>query len=138
MSNNTILSEITNVSGIVKREVAGFSAAVANVDYASGLNTFNRQTANYVLALTDNGKFVEMNVATANTVTVPLNSSVAFQIGTTINVIQYGAGQTSFVATGGVTIRSSGGALKISTQYSGASLIKVGTDEWYLIGNITA
>lgn len=99
--------------------------------------TTNRQTASYTLALTDRGKLVEMNVATANNLTVPLNSSIAFPIGSKIDLSQYGAGQTTVVATGGVTIRSAGGALKLAAQYSGASLVKIGTDEWYLFGNIT-
>jgi hypothetical protein len=97
----------------------------------------NRQTASYTLALTDINDLVEMNVATANNLTVPLNSSVAFPIGTKIDIVQYGAGQTTVVATGGVTVRSAGGALKIVGQYSAATLVKIGTDEWYLIGNIT-
>lgn len=99
--------------------------------------TTNRQTASYTLALTDRGKLVEMNVAGANNLTVPLNSSIAFPIGSKIDLSQYGAGQTTIVATGGVTIRSAGGALKLAAQYSGASLVKIGTDEWYLFGDIT-
>jgi len=96
----------------------------------------NRQTASYTLVLTDADKLVEMNVATANNLTIPLNSSVAFSIGTQILVSQYGAGQTTIVATGGVTVRSNGGKLKLNTQYSGATLIKIATDEWYLFGDI--
>ena len=99
--------------------------------------TTNRQTASYTLALTDRGKLVEMNVATANNLTVPLNSSIAFPIGSKIDIAQYGAGQTTIVATSGVTVRSAGGALKLAAQYSGASLVKIGTDEWYLFGDIT-
>lgn len=99
--------------------------------------TTNRQAASYSLVLTDRGKLVEMNVATANNLTVPLNSSIAFPIGTKIDLSQYGAGQTTVVATGGVTIRSAGGALKLALQYSGASLVKIATDEWYLFGDIT-
>jgi hypothetical protein len=99
--------------------------------------TTSRQTASYTLALTDNGKLVEMNVATANNLTVPLNSSIAFPVGTKIDIAQYGAGQTTVVATGGVTVRSAGGALKLTSQYSGATLVKIATDEWYLFGNIT-
>jgi predicted heme/steroid binding protein len=98
----------------------------------------NRQTASYTLALTDRGKLVEMNVATANNLTIPLNSSVAFAIGTKIDVVQYGAGQTTFVATGGVTIRSTNGWLKMNAQYGSATLVKIATDEWYLFGNINA
>lgn len=99
---------------------------------------FNRQTANYVLVLADAGKDIEMNVAGANTVTVPLNATVAFPIGTVIGINQYGAGQTALVAAGGVTIRSDSGFLKIGSRYSGAVLKKVGTDEWYLQGNLVA
>lgn len=96
----------------------------------------NRQTASYTLALTDADKLVEMNVATANNLTLPLNSSVAFPIGTKIDLAQYGAGQTTVVATSGVTVRSAGGALKLALQYSGASLVKIATNEWYLFGDI--
>jgi hypothetical protein len=99
-------------------------------------NTFNRQTASYTLVIGDAGKIVEMNVASANNLTVPLNSSVAFAIGTEIQVLQYGAGQTTIVATGGVTLRSNQGFLRIGNQYTGVTLVKVGTNEWYVIGNL--
>lgn len=101
------------------------------------LITTNRQTASYGLVLADANKLVEMNVAGANNLTVPLNSSQAFPTGTQILIAQYGAGQTTVVATGGVTIRSSGGKLKLTGQYSMGTLIKIGTDEWYLSGDIT-
>lgn len=104
---------------------------------AAKLITTNRQTASYTLVIGDADKLVEMNVGSANNLTVPLNSSVAFPTGTEISLAQYGAGQTTIVATGGVTIRSAGGALKLAAQYSGATLVKIGTDEWYLFGDIT-
>ena len=79
-----------------------------------------------------------MNVVTANNLTVPLNSSVAFVIGTEIVISQYGAGQTTIVATSGVTLRSKSGQLKIGNQYTAVTLVKVGTDEWYVWGNVSA
>jgi len=100
------------------------------------LITTNRQTASYTLVLGDADKLVEMNVATANNLTVPPNSSVAFATGTQILLAQYGAGQTTIVAGSGVTIRSNGAKLKLNVQYSGATLIKIDTDEWYLFGDI--
>jgi hypothetical protein len=103
-----------------------------------GTVTANRQTASYTLVLGDNGKLIEMNVGSANNLTVPLNSSVAFPIGTQIDVIQYGAGQTTIVATSGVTINSQSGYLKIGVRYSAVTLIKIGTNEWYCIGNLVA
>ena len=96
----------------------------------------NRQTASYTLVLSDADKLVEMNVATANNLTIPLNSSVAFSTGTQILLAQYGAGQTTIVATSGVTIRSNGAKLKLNAQYSGATLIKIAENEWYLFGDI--
>jgi len=96
----------------------------------------NRQTASYTLVLSDADKLVEMNVGSANNLTVPLNSSVAFSTGTQILLAQYGAGQTTIVATSGVTIRSNGAKLKLNAQYSGATLIKIAENEWYLFGDI--
>ena len=101
------------------------------------VNIFNRRTASYTLALTDQNDIIEMNVGSANNLTVPLNSSVAFPIGTEIAVLQYGSGQTTIVATGGVTLRSKSNALKISGQFAGCTLVKVGTDEWYVVGDLT-
>jgi hypothetical protein len=116
----------------------GLFATITNLALKTDkLVVANRQTASYTLVLTDADKLVEMNVASANNLTIPLNSSVAFATGTQILLAQYGAGQTTVTATGGVTIRSAGGKLKLNSQYSGATLIKIATDEWYLFGDIT-
>jgi len=98
----------------------------------------NRQTASYTIVLADTGKLVETNVATANVVTVPLNSAQAFEVGARVDIIQYGAGQTTITPTEGVTIRSANGWTKINAQYGAVSLVKIGTDEWYLFGNLNA
>jgi hypothetical protein len=96
----------------------------------------NRQTvAAYTLLLTDQGGSVEMNNASANTVTVPANANVAFAIGTVITVGQYGAGKTTVAAAAGVTIRSAGSLLGLRAQYSQVTLQKIGTDEWWLAGD---
>lgn len=106
-------------------------------DAASTL-LINTQTASYTLVLSDAGKLVQMNVATANDLTIPLNSSVAFPVGTQIPLRSIGAGQTSVVATGGVTIQSSGSKLKLTSQYSGGTVIKVATDTWALMGDLSS
>ena len=98
----------------------------------------NRQTASYTLVIGDADELIEMNVGTANNLTVPPNSSVAFAVGTQIIIAQYGAGQTTIVAGSGVTVRSSGGKLKLTGQYSGGTLIKIATDEWYAFGDLSA
>ena len=129
LNGTTLIGSTTDNSTGAKLQVNG------GITY---VNIFNRQTASYTLVLTDQNDIVEMNVASANNLTIPLNSSVAFPIGTEIQVLQYGAGQTTIVATSGVTTRSKSGQLKIANQYTGVTLVKVGTDEWYVIGNLSA
>lgn len=114
---------------------ANKKVSVANL---VGVMAANRQTASYVLVLTDVGKAVEMNVASANTLTVPPNSSVAFPVGAILEVAQYGAGQTTLTAGAGVTIRSPSAKLKLTGQYSTATLRKIGTDEWWAAGDLAA
>jgi hypothetical protein len=89
------------------------------------------------LVLGDASGLVEMNVGTANNLTVPLNSSVAFAVGAQISILQVGAGQTTVVATGGVTINATPG-LKLRAQWSSATLIKRATDTWVLVGDLSA
>ena len=128
ISGNVLINTTTDNNSGAKLQVTG------NITFQ---NIFNRRTASYTLALTDQNDIIEMNVGSANNLTVPLNSSVAFPIGTEIAVLQYGSGQTTIVATGGVTLRSKSNALKISGQFAGCTLVKVGTDEWYVVGDLT-
>lgn len=97
----------------------------------------NAQTASYTLVLGDKNKIVEMGVASANTLTVPPNSSVAFPVGSQINVLQTGAGQCTITPGAGVTINGTPG-LKTRAQWSYATLIKRATDTWVLVGDIAA
>lgn len=94
----------------------------------------------YTFVLSDaNNELITANNASAQTYTIPLNSSVAFPIGCQINVIQIGAGQVTFVGASGVTVASTGATSaspKLRAQYSSATLVKVGTDSWYVIGDI--
>ena len=89
------------------------------------------------MVLTDSSDLVEISNSSANNLTVPLNSSVAFPVGTQINILQTGVGQTTVVATGGVTINGAPG-LKLRTQWSAATLIKRATDTWVLVGDLSA
>lgn len=134
------LAFVAAANNAAMRIALGGAASGANTDITSTIayRPENLQTASYTLVMGDAGKNVRMNNASANNLTVPLNSSVAFAVGTEIDICQYGAGQTTVVATGGVTIRSKLGNLKLTGQYSGATLKKIGTDEWMLFGDLTA
>jgi hypothetical protein len=118
-------------------------ALTLSYDYAAGSKlTLNAQTATYTVVLADaDQKLVTMSVASANDFLIPTNANVAFPVGTVINVIQIGAGQTTIKAvTSGTTTVSSTGATatapKLRAQFSAASCIKVATDLWYIVGDI--
>ena len=100
--------------------------------------TLNAQTGTtYTLVLTDAHKLVTLSNASAITLTVPTNSSVAFEIGDQVNLLQLGAGQVT-VSGAGVTFRSEGSKLKLKGQYAMATLVKIDTDTWVLVGNTAA
>jgi hypothetical protein len=102
---------------------------------------FDAETASYTAVLANNGQVVTMDNASANTFSIPTNASVAFPIGTQINVLQIGAGQTTIqaVTSGTTTIQSTGAtaaAPKLRARYSAATCLKAGTDLWYVFGDI--
>lgn len=103
--------------------------------------SLNAQTGTtYTFVLGDNGKLVTASNASAQTYTIPANSSVAYATGAQINIIAIGAGQVTIQGNGGVTVASTGAtatAPKLRVQYSSATLIKVATDTWYVVGDIS-
>lgn len=108
----------------------------------SSSRTINTQTGTtYTFALTDgsnNGTnpLVTLDNASAITATVPPNSSVAFPIGSQIDIVRLGAGGVTISPGSGVTVNSPDNATQIRARYSLVSLIKIGTDTWDLCGDI--
>lgn len=89
------------------------------------------------LGLGDAGAYIRTTNGSAVSITVPPNSSVAFQLETLITGIQAGAGQITFVQGAGVTINKRATRnLKTAEQYSSWALKKVGTDTWDLVGSL--
>ena len=118
---------------------------VDDADAAAGRATLgvhdlgpNAQTGTtYTLALTDRGLTATMDNAGANTLTIPANAAVAFDIGTVVNVVQIGAGVTTITGDTGVTVNGvSAGSGAINTRYQGVSLLKVATNTWIASGDI--
>lgn len=94
-------------------------------------------SATYTLVLSDVGKMVERDNSSANTITVPPNSDVAFPIGCQIIVLQTGTGQTTITPGVGVTVNGSPG-LKLRAQWTSATLIKRATNTWVAIGDLAS
>lgn len=89
----------------------------------------------YTFALADAGRIVETTGADPVTVTIPAEASVAFPVGTIIQVVQAGAGALSVEAAAGVLLNGvDGGAATLDAQWAGAALYKRGADAWAIQG----
>jgi len=88
-------------------------------------------TAGITLGFADVGHTTIMNNGSSAIVTIPLNSTTAFDIGT-VFLFERANALVTFAATGGVTLNSPGGGLTIATQFDQLELVKTATDTWTL------
>jgi hypothetical protein len=96
------------------------------------------KTASYTLsALTERDSLIEVANASATTITIPTNATVAYPVGTSIDILQTSTGQVTIAGAGGVTVNATPG-LKLRTQWSGATLFKRATDTWVVYGDLSA
>ena len=112
------------------------AAGLTRNPVATAMVPINNQTASYTLVLADSGKMIVVNSASATAVTIPLQATVNFPIGTQILVMQTGSGQVSVTPTSGVVLNSKNG-ITTSGQYSVISLIKIAADSWIVAGDAT-
>jgi len=135
IASNTSGSTNVTISGGTGIQV---TESGSTITVSATATTFNAQTGtSYTLVLTDAGKIVTMSNASANTLTIPPNSSVAFPTGTIINIVQYGAGQTTIAPGSGVTLNSADSKTKLRVQNSPSSIVKTDTNVWLLFGDIS-
>jgi cytoskeletal protein CcmA (bactofilin family) len=149
LTNATGLPIATGISGL-GTGVATFLATPSSANLATMITdeigtgnivlseiATSAQTGSYTLVAADRGKLVEMNVGSANTLTVPLDSSVNFPVGTQIDILQVGSGKTTIQgATVDVVVNATPGRA-IRAQWGGATLIKRAANTWVLIGDLT-
>ena len=123
----------------------GFPAATGDVLSAAMFNglvgfTLNDQTGTtYTPVLTDQYQvLVTRSNASASTMTIPTNASVAFPVGTVITVLNKGAGAVTISGSGGVTVLSAGAtaASPVLNQYKSYALIQTSANNWYVVGAI--
>lgn len=113
----------------------GTTQTKAGVPSAS---TFVYKTASYTLdslSLADN--IIEVSSTSATTITIPLDSSVNYPVGTSIDVLQTNTGQVTIAATGGVTINGTPG-FKLRTRWSSATMLKRAANTWIVYGDLMA
>ena len=139
-ADSTFLSQVSASGSYLTQASASGSYLTqvsASSSYAVKSLTINAQVASYTLVIADAGKQVEISSATGVTLTVPTNAVAAFPIGTTIIIVQTGAGQITVAGSAGVTVNATPG-LKLYGQWSTALLLKRATDTWLLSGDLSA
>ena len=130
---------ITGTNGQNSLEVADGDVSITDsLTVSGGLVAplqINAQTGTtYTFVIGDAGKLVTSSNGSAQTITIPPNSSVAFAIGTQIMVQNLGSANATLAQGSGVTIQSKDSNKEIDGQYAAATCIKTATDTWSLIG----
>jgi hypothetical protein len=145
LTNKTIDAASNTLTGVVTltgtQTLTNKTLTTPTLDDAKVNLAFDAETASYTAVLANNSQVVTMNNASANTFSIPTNASVAFPVGTQINVLQIGAGQTTIQAvtsgtTGILSTGATAAAPKLRARYSMATCIKAATDTWYVVGDI--
>jgi len=126
-----------NTTGNISASVANFNAG--NVGgFAIGYRDVPQITAaNVTLIASDAGKHYYGSNTNPVTLTIPLNSSVAFGNGTAISVVNQGTGNITITPAGGVLLYLAGNTTagsKTLTSYGMATLLKVQVNTWFING----
>lgn len=104
--------------------------AFVGQNYITAVNSTSGAT--YTLVITDLGNLRRFTNATGVTVTVPPTTSVAFPIGSKVDIEQAGAGVVTVAAGAGVTLVAQGGTLTTAAQYHKRTLTKIAADTWHV------
>mgnify|MGYP003133642242 CR=1 FL=1 len=133
---STIGSNISTTGNVSGNSGTGSFAQLESTKFI-GSRPIVTKTSNTTLALEDAGTY---NRCGSHIITIPLNSSVAFDIGTEIEFIQTSSAGHLFFNSGStsVTLNSRHSIYSASGQFSAVSCKKVATNEWDIIGDLTA
>jgi len=113
--------------------------AVASAFPTAHQRFINNSTATaYTLSANDISKAIVFNSSSSITLTIPPETTYPFIDGQTFVVLQKGSGVITVAAGVGVTLRSKSSYVKTAGQYSEIRLIKIGTNEWLLSGDLSS
>ena len=125
----TVSGSISASGAIVGSSFSGDGSELTNLQRPISLSVSSHMTAS-----NDNaGYFFEVGAVTCS---IQVKTSVACDVGSEFEFFQSSSGNFIFVTGSGVTLRSKGGALTLTGQYSGATLKKIRDDEWILVGDL--
>lgn len=124
-------------SGAVDGNVLQYDGDVGSWMPSTIDTAIKQVTSSYQIALEDTGCILRMNSNSNMTLTVPHSTVTDFRVGTQIVVIQEGTGRVTFNKSTGVNLYTNEDRYKIYGQWSGAVLIKLEANTWFLGGDIS-
>lgn len=130
-------NNIVNLSGTVNHRLTATPTSLTDDSIGYRCAPVNFQFDNYTFVLTDAGKMVQHQSASAHTYTIPPFSSVAYPIGTVILISNYGTGVLTIARGSGVALRIAGSATDANATvaaYGFASIVSVGSNAWVISG----
>jgi hypothetical protein len=137
----TVTAPAITATGLITASASGvaFTDGTQTKEGVASRTPIVQKTAAYTLsALTERDSLIEVSSATGVTITIPTNTAVAYPIGTSIDILQTGAGQVTIAPVDGtVTVNATPG-LKLRTTWSSATLFKRAANTWVVFGDLTA
>lgn len=116
-------------------KITGLQTALDNKeDKNSELTVETWSTNMKTLALSDANKLFLCSYTDNQTIIIPTNADVAFPIGTMITFLLTSTYKVTFLGQTVVTLTSIDSLVELKTQYGMASLIKIATNTWQLVG----
>jgi len=131
--NASVAEYLPTYTGNLGGTVNGYSIGYRDIPQLSTGN------ANITLSSTDSGKHYLSTTAAANIIYLPTNAAIPLSLGAVITVVVQGTGSVQIVANSGVTLymggnATSGSNIRTISSYGVASVLKTGTDTWFING----
>jgi hypothetical protein len=128
-----VTAPITN-SGTSTSANLGINQSDLQINMGQVATTVTSQADAYAIIAANENTFIRSDSANAVNITI----ANVLNIGQSVQFIQTGAGQVTFVAGAGVTLRSVDNKLKINKQFSVASATCIASGEYLITGDLVA
>ena len=133
----------TDIDAKISTSQKGASSGVASLDTATKVtaaqasaDVSTTSSTALTLSTTYAGKLLKCTNSSACTITIPSNTTASLPVDTEIEIVRYGAGEVTISPASGVTLYSKDNARSIASRYGAVSLKKMGTNEWWMVGDL--
>ena len=140
LTGTVVLPSNTSIGDVSNTEISYLDGVTSSIQTQINSKenknvSINSQTESYTIVLSDASKIILIDSSSANTLNIPADATLDFPVGTRMEIVQAGTGQTIISPESGVTVNSFGESLALPGQWSSARIIKVSADQWLLLTN---